>query len=763
MIFKIGKSFYDVTPKEEVWEEIRQSPKSIGIRRATSQEKNIVAAFAQALDPGADHKKYDKAKTAWVRKKKRIASQFKSIVDDLADSKITKNQFMNRAHKIFKDGYETAYRLGTDASGLDFFKLPSEDIRWLKRARSYEYKFLDNFADVLDKADGARPSFHGRAQMYADTMDSMFDAGRVDAYPNESTKIWWELNAAEHSLAKGTMIQTDEGVVRIGDEAIGSKVLTESGAKEFAGFVKQPDKKVTELETRMGYSIKASDLHKVMVVSTDGVLWKNVKDVNVGDYLVLKKGGLFPETDELSPDKAELFGIIDGDGYLHDKRTAVVVSPKDTDMIDRVVTLSKAVYNKDVKVRTGQRHSEICLYSKDVVNDTRNLKSNAIPARVLKSGEEVLCKYLKGLFSADGTVSKKGRPSLAQKSLNMVREVQFMLLRLGIVSTIKESWGGANLGEKKKYYKLNIVGRKSKELFRDKIGFIQSYKQERLKSEYVYDSVTMPIDIKKMFSYKKREIQRNGCWVNLYTKSSSFGYSTMQWFIENDWVNGDSEVLRLIENGCILDVVTNKHRKEVQETFDVAHSETGTVTGNGIVVHNCPDCIEMSMGSPYRPDTLPTTPGAGDTKCLSNCQCNLRIRYDRPSKIRIDVQKVSRKKARDLGLLSISTWDQLQKLFPDEPSARAVAEEQTELEHELKAVDWNVLDDWLTGLTELRMSDREQDLHERTHKKRHALEKFNEAANKFPEKVSPFSTQELVVLQKVGAIVLEMEVPDWDD
>lgn len=372
MIFKIGKSFYDVTPKDEVWEEleeIRQSPKSIGIRRATSQEKNIVAAFAQALDPGADHKAYDRAKTAWVRKKKRIASQFKSIVDDLADSKITKNQFMNRAHKIFKDGYETAYRLGTDASGLDFFKLPSEDIRWLKRARSYEYKFLDKFADKLADADGARPSFHGRAQMYADTMDSMFDAGRVDAYPNESTKIWWELNPAKH----------------------------------------------------------------------------------------------------------------------------------------------------------------------------------------------------------------------------------------------------------------------------------------------------------------------------------------------------------------------------------------------------CEDCLEMSMGSPYRPDNLPTTPGAGDTKCLSNCQCNLRIRYDRPSKIKINVQKVSKAKAREMGLLTISTWQQLQDLFPEEPTARAIAADQASMESVVKAVDWNVIDDWLTGLTELRMADREQDLHERSHKKRHALDKFNEAANKFPEKVSPFSTQEMVVLQKVGAIVRDME------
>ena len=42
----------------------------------------------------------------------------------LADGKITKNQFITRSRTLFKAGYEKAYRLGTDASGLDFVKLP---------------------------------------------------------------------------------------------------------------------------------------------------------------------------------------------------------------------------------------------------------------------------------------------------------------------------------------------------------------------------------------------------------------------------------------------------------------------------------------------------------------------------------------------------------------------------------------------------------------------------------------------------------------
>lgn len=45
---------------------------------------------------------------------------------------------------------------------------------------------------------------------------------------------------------------------------------------------------------------------------------------------------------------------------------------------------------------------------------------------------------------------------------------------------------------------------------------------------------------------------------------------------------------------------------------------------------HCLDCLELAVNSPYTKETLPTTPRAGDTKCLSNCQCHLMLRYKKP-------------------------------------------------------------------------------------------------------------------------------------
>ena len=38
---------------------------------------------------------------------------------------------------------------------------------------------------------------------------------------------------------------------------------------------------------------------------------------------------------------------------------------------------------------------------------------------------------------------------------------------------------------------------------------------------------------------------------------------------------------------------------------------------------HCTDCEEIAANSPYTPSTLPTTPRAGDTDCLSRCYCEL--------------------------------------------------------------------------------------------------------------------------------------------
>jgi hypothetical protein len=40
---------------------------------------------------------------------------------------------------------------------------------------------------------------------------------------------------------------------------------------------------------------------------------------------------------------------------------------------------------------------------------------------------------------------------------------------------------------------------------------------------------------------------------------------------------------------------------------------------------HCPHCLYLQLKSPFIKENLPTVPAAGDTQCLSNCRCHLRI------------------------------------------------------------------------------------------------------------------------------------------
>jgi hypothetical protein len=42
---------------------------------------------------------------------------------------------------------------------------------------------------------------------------------------------------------------------------------------------------------------------------------------------------------------------------------------------------------------------------------------------------------------------------------------------------------------------------------------------------------------------------------------------------------------------------------------------------------HCPHCLYLQLKSPFIKENLPTIPASGDTKCLSNCKCHLRIEH----------------------------------------------------------------------------------------------------------------------------------------
>src|SRR5581483_9078124 len=100
-----------------------------------------------------------------------------------------------------------------------------------------------------------------------------------------------------------------------------------------------------------------------------------------------------------------------------------------------------------------------------------------IPEVVLRSPQAVVAAFLRGLYEGDGAAERSGRSllrvGLCAKNRALLRQVQTVLLRFGIVSALGEE-------RVRGTYRLGIVGQENLRRFEAKIGFVSAIKRAAL-------------------------------------------------------------------------------------------------------------------------------------------------------------------------------------------------------------------------------------------------------------------------------------------
>ena len=125
-----------------------------------------------------------------------------------------------------------------------------------------------------------------------------------------------------------------------------------------------------------------------------------------------------------------------------------------------------------------------------LMDEFRNANGKVIPEWLFYESEENVSAFLRGLFTADGTVMiRSGKPivRLTTTSYEIAKAVQNLLLRLGIASTIfRESKPNRYLNSNPTSYSYHVYV-KDWVLFKERVGFITDRKLERLNSFVVKD------------------------------------------------------------------------------------------------------------------------------------------------------------------------------------------------------------------------------------------------------------------------------------
>jgi len=231
-------------------------------------------------------------------------------------------------------------------------------------------------------------------------------------------------------------------------------------------------KETLKLTTKSGYELVATPDHKIM--TKDG--WKKLKELNLEEDEILIQGGkgMFNNDDKLpfevcnefkgknkrkykfnfpsrwSKELGELLGWIVGDGFLTadpDNRACLVFGKGDEEIQKKMKLYMEKIYRSHTKTSLRQSSSQLRYHSKYLADYLRKLgvKSvkageKTVPESLFTSTQEAVKGFLRGLFTADGTISvnkEKGNYiRLTSKSEDLLKEVQMLLLNMGMLSRI---------------------------------------------------------------------------------------------------------------------------------------------------------------------------------------------------------------------------------------------------------------------------------------------------------------------------------------
>lgn len=292
-----------------------------------------------------------------------------------------------------------------------------------------------------------------------------------------------------------TFVETPDGLLRAGSLSPSGQIATPFGRSAYRNLVRNTSRRMLEILTDDGYSLKVTRDHGVDVWCADnGYVRREAKDIEAGDIVRLRlgaeyktgRGAPLPEgrPQDVRAKKyrlpstcdetlAEFLGLMVADGTLY--RRGFRLAKRHKDVADRFEFLCRKLFGASTSrfFKLGAHHVEVSsALIADWLRDVGGMAPKAVPECILVAPLDVQARFLRGIFE-DGTVNLKGGKidhiEFASTRPNVRQIVRTMLLRFGIVCGSTDSRPEC----------IYIYGNYAKR-FGKRIGFISRAKQSRL-------------------------------------------------------------------------------------------------------------------------------------------------------------------------------------------------------------------------------------------------------------------------------------------
>ncbi|HEX9056577.1 MAG TPA: ribonucleotide reductase N-terminal alpha domain-containing protein [Ktedonobacterales bacterium] len=323
-------------------------------------------------------------------------------------------------------------------------------------------------------------------------------------------------------------LDTDAVVVNGPARAVAAGVALHAAVPVFKTGTQVP---VWRLTTSHGIEITATPSHRFL--TPEG--YKRLDELEFGDTLLLQSGeggwsteralpavaygvrsdarmrakvarGEADPPTEWSTELGEVVGYVLGDGYVRRSDTCDVaglaVDAQDTEIVELLQGRLRRWFGVAGNATQRQGHTQLTYegtvgtFLMSVGLTATRAHEKRVPEAIWTAPRDAVIGFLRGLFSADGSVQagspEKGTCSvrLATSSKELARDVQQMLLNLGIVSAIRLRRQPSihllpNAGREATEYATRaqyeiIIDKTNRDAFAEVIGFMQQRKQRAL-------------------------------------------------------------------------------------------------------------------------------------------------------------------------------------------------------------------------------------------------------------------------------------------
>ncbi len=311
------------------------------------------------------------------------------------------------------------------------------------------------------------------------------------------------LSTVHKCVHPNTLVETKGGLMRIRDIQDDGLIATPDGVREYFDKFTREECDTLVLTTNRGYQIEVTPEHGLTVYRNGKHLRVNADEITKGDLMrvslesridvteyvdsPLFEGTLGKRTVVHSLPKAvnesfgEFLGLMVADGTVYTK--GFKLSKRHLDVAERFRDLVKELFGYDSKyfeIGVTPGYDVCSLHIANWLRSIGGLSPNDkyVPDVILGSPLTVQAAFLRGLFE-DGTVNMKNDEvdhiHFESKTESLCRTVQVMLLRFGIISTVKSRC----IEGKRSISTVYIYG-ENLHLFAEKIGFISQWKNNRL-------------------------------------------------------------------------------------------------------------------------------------------------------------------------------------------------------------------------------------------------------------------------------------------